>query len=125
MMRQLLAACAGLFAGLIIAGAIYASTRPRAPVLSTEFQLVLLSNGQAFFGRMEQFGTPYPILHDVFYIQAHTDPDTKQLKNSLIKRGKEWHEPDVMILDAQDIVLLEPVSPTSAVAKLIKEAKAQ
>ena len=41
----------------------------------------------------------------------------------LVKRGKEWHSPDRMILNANMIVLIEPVSPGSRVAQLIAEAR--
>jgi hypothetical protein len=43
----------------------------------------------------------YPILQDVFYIQSQADPNTKLVKNNLIKGGKEWHQPDLMMLDAR------------------------
>ena len=34
--------------------------------LTTEYQAVLLSNGQAYFGKLEGVGSPYPVLKDVF-----------------------------------------------------------
>ena len=84
---------------------------------------MLLDNGQTFFGRLEGLGSESAVLRDVFYIQSQVDPDTKQPRNSLIKRGKEWHEPDRMVLSAHHIVLVEPVSPSSTVARLIRESK--
>ena len=45
------------------------------------------------------------------------------MKNTLVKRGSEWHEPDLMVLDSRHIVIVEPVSPTSRVAKLIHDYK--
>jgi hypothetical protein len=41
----------------------------------------------------------------------------------LIKRGKEGHAPDRMIINAQQILFIEPVTPGSQVAKLIEELK--
>jgi len=93
--------------------------------LTTPYQAVLLTNGSAYFGQLEGLGTPYPVLRDVFYVQSAQDPQTKAVSNILVKRGKEWHSPDRMILNANMIVLVEPVSPTSRVAQLIAQAKNQ
>jgi hypothetical protein len=43
----------------------------------------------------------------------------------LIRRGKEWHGPDYTILNAEHIVLIEPVSEGSKVAELIAEQERQ
>ena len=50
---------------------------------------------------------------------------TIYLRLLLVKRGKEWHSPDRMILNSNMIVLVEPVNPTSRVAQLISQAKNQ
>jgi hypothetical protein len=103
---------------------IYAVSSTRKSVaLTTPYQAVLLSNGSAYFGRLEGLGTPWPVLTEVFYVQSTQNPQTKQMSNILVKRGKEWHEPDRMLLNANMIVLVEPVKPTSRVAQLIAEAK--
>jgi hypothetical protein len=99
--------------------------RRGATTMTTAYQAVLLSNGSAYFGRLEGLGTDYPVLRDVFYVQSSQDPQTKQVSNILVKRGKEWHAPDRMILNARMIVLVEPVNPTSRVAQLISQAKNQ
>ncbi|MEN6475245.1 MAG: hypothetical protein ABFD81_14620 [Syntrophaceae bacterium] len=94
-------------------------------VLTTEYQAVFLDNGQAFFGKLENSDSPYPLLKDVFYIQQEVNKKTKEVKNTLVKRGSEWHGPDHMYINAEHIVLIEPVSADSKVAQLIKESKAQ
>jgi len=43
--------------------------------------------------------------------------------NVLVKRGNELHGPDRMVLNANDIVFIEPVGPNSRVAQLIAEQK--
>jgi len=91
--------------------------------MTTPYQAVLLTNGQAYFGKLEGLGTAYPVLKEVFYVQSVQNPETKQVSNILVKRGKEWHSPDRMILNANMIVLVEPVNPNSRVAQLIAEAK--
>lgn len=114
-------------AAIVIAGAaVYWYRRPAAtPEMTTPYQAVLLTNGSAYFGRLEGLGTPFPVLRDVFYVQSSQDPQTKQVSNILVKRGKEWHAPDRMIINSNMIVLVEPVSPGSRVAQLIAQAKNQ
>jgi hypothetical protein len=97
--------------------------RFKSPEIKSEYQAVLLDNGQAFIGRLEGAGRPYPVLHEVYYVQSKADQDTKQVSNVLIKRGKEWHGPDAMYINAQHIVFIEPVVPDSRVAQLISEMK--
>jgi hypothetical protein len=100
----------------------YSSTH-RIPAETTPYQAVLLSNGSAYFGRLEGLGTPFPVLTDVFYVQSVKNPQTNEVSNILVKRGKEWHAPDRMLINANDIVLIEPVNPSSRVAQLIAAAK--
>jgi hypothetical protein len=91
----------------------------------TEYQAVYMDNGQIFFGKLSATNSPFPILRDVFYVQAARDRDKKETKNLLIKRGvAELHRPDFMRLNAQHIVVIEPVAPDSRVAQLIRQAKA-
>ena len=113
-------------AAVVVAAAVSISTYQRlhataSPVLSTQYHAVLLANGGAFFGRIENMDSEHPVLRDVYYIQSRTNPETKQVTNILVKRGQEWHSPDRMILNRRHIVLLEPVAEGSQVAKLIAE----
>jgi hypothetical protein len=99
--------------------------RPQSSIaMTTPYQAVLLSNGSAYFGRLEGLGTPYPVLREVYYVQSRPGQDPKQPVNVLVKRGKEWHAPDRMILNAAMIVFVEPVNPGSRVSQLIEEAAA-
>ena len=87
----------------------------------TTYQAVLLDNGQVYYGKVKGLGTPFPVVTDVFYVEHQVDPQTKAVKNILVRRGKEWHSPDHMVINARHIVLVEPVSPNSQVAQLIAE----
>ena len=91
----------------------------------TEYQAVLLTNGHLFFGKLENAGSAFPVLRDVYYIQSQVNPDTKQVANTLLKRGREMHRPTVMYLNAQHIVIVESVGADSQVAQLISQAKQQ
>jgi hypothetical protein len=98
-------------------------TRPGPPVVfTTPYQAVLLTNGSAYFGKLEGYGTTHPVLTEVYYIVTQTNPETKQSSNVLVKRGKELHEPDRMYLNSTQILCVEPVGEKSKVAQLIAQA---
>lgn len=90
----------------------------------TEYQAVFLDNGQVFFGKLSDPGSPYLTLRDVYYVQALVEQDKKKTANVLVKRGSEWHNPDFMRINTRHVVVIEPVGPDSLVAQLIKKAKA-
>ncbi|SRR5713101_4926065 len=91
----------------------------------TPYQVVFLSNGQAYIGRLENLGSRFLVLTDVYYVTSQLNQETKHGTDSLIKRGKEWHAPDRMILNAQHVLFIEPVGSGSAVAKLIERLRAE
>lgn len=115
-----------LVAGLLVAIAagvhIVLALHTRTEHFSTPYQAVLLSNGSVYFGHLQDYGTTHPVLTDVFYVVSQTNPQTKQVTNSLIKRGKELHEPDRMYLNPNQVVFVESVGVNSKVAQLIAQA---
>lgn len=115
---------------LLLSIAIFGSACSRQPqtpasgaIDANKYYAVLLNNNAVYFGKVEGLESPYPVLHDVFYIQTATNPETKQVSNVLVKRGKELHAPDRMIINRRAIVFVEPVGADSQVAKLIAESK--
>jgi hypothetical protein len=108
---------------LVAAFFVQDSCRHRALKFETAYQAVLLTNGNVYFGTLEDYGTKFPVLRDVFYVQSSMNPETKQTTNVLVKRGKELHAPDRMYLNPNQIILVEPVGPDSKVAQLIAEQK--
>lgn len=112
----LVIAAAIVFAGWMVA-------HPRAVEFATPYQAVQLTNGQVFFGRLDGYGTSNPVLSEVYYVQTNVDPQTKQQNSVLLKRGKEWHGPNRMYINPQQIVIVEPVDPDSRVGVLIANAK--
>jgi hypothetical protein len=76
-----------------------------------------------YFGHLQGYGTSHPTLTDVYYVVSQADPNTKQVTSSLIKRGKELHEPDRMYLNPNQIVFVESVGTESKVAQLIAAQK--
>jgi hypothetical protein len=108
---------------VIAAFMIVRNTNPGAPVaFTTPYQAVVLVNGAAYFGKLEGYGTPRPVLTEVYYIVTQNNPETKQSNSVRVKRGKELHEPDRMYLNSSQILFVEPVGPNSKVAQLIAQA---
>jgi hypothetical protein len=93
--------------------------RNGATVFATPYQAILLSNGAVYFGKLEGYGTPHPVLTNAFYVVNQTDPQTKAVSSVLVKRGKEMHGPDRMYLNPNQIVFVETVGANSKVAQLI------
>ena len=108
---------------LAAAAGWWARGRAGAPKLETTYQAVLLVNGQVYYGKLQGLGSAYPVMTDVYYVQMGVDPATKQTKSVLLKRGNEWHSPDKMVLNARQILMVEPVTSGSRVANLIAELK--
>jgi hypothetical protein len=118
--RQL---AAGLGAAILVAALVFWFSPERTLAAKTRgFQAVLLDNNQVYFGKVADLNTDYPVMTDVFYIQTTVNQATKQQSNILVKRGKEWHAPDKMVLNARHIIMIEPVTDGSTVAKLIAQA---
>lgn len=125
-MRVSLASMLALSAlSLCVAGCGDMGSKGQKLDIKTNYQAVLLDNGQAYFGKVEQ-GSDYLTLKDVYYIQSKVDESTKAVSSILIKRGvQEWHAPDSMHINKEHVVIIEPVAESSKVAELIKGAEAK
>lgn len=127
---------AGVFIGLtVVAGACRHTDNSRlasetasttdvtSPVDPEKYYAVLLDNGAVYYGKLTGYGTPFPTLRDVFYVQRTLNGKTKTVSNVLIRRGRELHKPDVMILNSSAITIVEPVGAGSRIAQLIERAQ--
>ncbi|MBK8120445.1 MAG: hypothetical protein IPK39_15650 [Sulfuritalea sp.] len=92
---------------------------------TTEYQAVHLDNGQVLFGKLEQGGSDYPVLRNAYSAQTQTNPDTKEVRRTLVKRSMDLHNPDYVVLNARHIIAVEPVAATSRVAQVIKQLEAE
>ncbi|MEQ8152156.1 MAG: hypothetical protein ABRQ32_04570, partial [Smithellaceae bacterium] len=80
---------------------------------NTNYQALLLSNNNAYFGRIENMDSQFITLTDIFYIQTKPTDDPKLVNNVLIKRGKEIHKPDKMYISREHVIAIEPVANDS------------
>lgn len=83
--------------------------------LTADYHAVFLDNGQVFFGRLKAPSSDFIELTEVFYVRSETNKETKEVRSVLIKRGQEWHGPDMMFVNSKHVTLIEPVSPGSKV----------
>src|SRR6185503_3190778 len=97
---------------LLIGGAVYLARGAFSgkPQLYNTYHAILLSNGQVYFGKVEGLGNEYTQVTSVYYVHNRVDPDTKQPSPILIKRGREWHAPDRMIINTRHIIVVEPLA---------------
>jgi hypothetical protein len=103
--------------------AIPVRTPSAATIDPNKFYAVLLNNNAVYFGKLQGLGSPFPVLTEVYYVQSNVNQETKAVSNMLVKRGKEWHGPDRMVINEKSIVFVEPVGPDSKVDQLIRESK--
>jgi hypothetical protein len=89
----------------------------------TEYQAVLLADGQAYYGKVDKIEKDFLVLSDVYYVQRNPAPGAGESQAIMVKRGKEPHGPDISYLNTKYIVMVEPVTPDSPVAKTIYEIK--
>lgn len=102
-------------------------------VKKDQYQAVFLTNGQVYFGKLENGGPQFLRLEDVYYLQTNQDPqknsdaaktDSADQTQTLIRLGKEIHGPDNEMLISRDQVLFfENISNDGTVGKAIQSDK--
>lgn len=92
---------------------------------SDSYQAVFLSNNQVYFGKLSKLNSPYPVLTDVYYIQAFAAQDLSNSAKTgnqlqLVKLGSELHQPqNVMYLNRSQILFIESLKPDSQIVQSI------
>lgn len=111
-------------------------TLGNAKINTSAYQAVFLTNGQVYFGKMENANSSYVKLKDIYYLQvSQTDDktiqdaqDKQQPQISLAKLGKELHGPeDEMFISRDQVLFWENLKDkdNSQVTKAIEEFKAK
>lgn len=96
------------------------------PLVGAErLSAVLLLDGQAYFGHLDDSGESGTlILRDTYYFQ-NTGGAATNLTVALVKRGTEAHEPaDGMRINRDQVLAVERVGPNSPVARAIDVERA-
>jgi hypothetical protein len=98
-------------------------------VKPNQYQAVSLTNGQVYFGKIEQITAEGYILTDIYYLQVPNgqDPQKQPAKNqnfTLSKLGSEPHGPeDKMYIESRQVLLWENLKDDSQVVKAIQADK--
>jgi len=87
---------------------------------SATYQAVFLTNDQIYFGRLKNISSDYLILSDVYYVKIDESG-----AGQLVKLGVgEPHGPkDGMIINQDQVLFWENLSPDSLVVKAIQQKK--
>ena len=83
------------------------------------YQAVFLTNGSTYFGRLQEQGSDWFVLSDVFYLSSSDQSGTQ-----LIKRGSEPQGPkEPMLISRQQVLFIENMRDDSDIVALIKRFK--
>lgn len=98
------------------------------------YQAVFLSNGQVYFGRVNDLNSRYVKLQDIYYLiqrrplQPQTPPEEGEQQPpqfTLIKLGNELHGPvDEMVINRDQILFIEELKSDGRVAQAITDFQA-
>ncbi len=119
---------------VIVAGAVGGlllfNTMSNSSVDATKYQAVFLTNGQVYFGKIQNPGADYVELNDVFYLEAKENTSIQSAGNSsesdlrLIKLGNEIHGPeDQMLINRDQIIFFENLESDGTVSSSISQFK--
>lgn len=97
---------------------------------SGKYQAVFLTNGQVYFGKLEQADNDYYTLNKIFYLQATEQAGNNPQEASeqsepsndvqLIKLGTEVHGPeDEMVIGREQVLFYENLKDDGSVVKSI------
>jgi hypothetical protein len=124
-MRQfILETCLFAILALLVVIAYQNFRRFHQPLTTTEYQAVMLTNGNVFYGRIDHLGSDYPVLRDVFRVRQDVRSATPRPGYMLVRRKDDITGADHMIIPASAIAYIEPVAGDSTVGRLIGQASA-
>ncbi len=118
---------------------IWSNTQSNAAIIvdKNKYQAVFFTNGQVYFGKLQQQNGGYMKLTDIYYLQSQqqASTDEKDSKNpqqtstdqnnvQLIKLGDEIHGPeDEMIISKDQVLFYENLKTDGKVAQSIEKYK--
>jgi hypothetical protein len=128
---MLVALVGGVALGHVTSRSQASHDRVGLPLDETQHYAVFLVNGQVFFGRpiasmqWEPVSQSVLRMRDVYYVQTQVDPETRETRNILVRRGNEWHRPSEMAVHPDQVITIEPVGADSTVSDLIRQLREQ
>ena len=113
---------------IAVAGVYLLYQTNTSPVINkNEYQAVFFTNGQVYFGKLQNIDADTLTLTDIFYLQAqptttssNPQPTSSASDVQLVKLGNEVHGPeDKMIINKSQILFFENLSKTGKVSDSI------
>lgn len=125
----------GIVAVLLLAGSIwwYVSNTSSYFIQTSKYQVVVLTNNQIYFGKLQRLHDNSYRLTNVYYLQQQdtaqsdaaavpNDQTASTTTPQLVKLGNELHGPeDAMIFDNTQVLYWENLKPDGKVSKSIEE----
>ena len=118
-----------LFIALVMAAGVYLlyQSNTSSGINKSEYQAVFFTNGQVYFGKLQNFDKDSMTLTDIFYLQAQStatssnpQPTSNASDVQLVKLGNEVHGPeDQMVINKSQILFFENLSKTGKVSDSI------
>lgn len=131
--KTILIIIAALLIAALIGFFVYRSSSAQL-IDTSKYQAVFFTNGQVYFGKLEQVDGGHLKLTKVFYLQTKTDMSAKETDSKnpqetstssdvqLIKLGDEVHGPeDEMIINKEQVLFYENLKSDSKVSSSIEE----
>ena len=108
-----------------------------AHIDTSKYQAVFFTNGQVYFGKLQQLNGGYYKLNDIFYLQAQSnEEDANDSENpqatsdqqspdvQLVKLGSEIHGPDdEMIINKDQVLFFENLKEDGRVSQSVDSYK--
>lgn len=124
--------------GVIIIGIavfFYQDINIWASAKTEKWQAVFLTNGQVYFGHVQNRMGQYVTLKNIYYLEINkaaqlqesaSSQDTTSAQLTLIKLGQELHGPeDAMYINRDQILFIENLKDTSKVVQTILQRGSQ
>lgn len=96
-------------------------------VSGSKWQAVFLTNGQGYFGHLQNYNRGYVTIQDVYYLQTSQalQPEQQTASNlNLVKLGGELHGPeDVIFIPKEQIIFWENMKADSQIVKGIESSR--
>ena len=108
--------------GMWIAGRVEESDPLASAINSRDFQAVVLTNGQIYFGKLSVPGGNFYYLRHAFYLTTAAARTGGTQQRVLAPIVKDVHAPeDLMVINRSHIVYVENLSPSGAVSRRMQQ----
>lgn len=131
----LVGAAAALVVVVVLAGWLIYRSSMAAVIDGSKYQAVFFTNGQVYFGKLQNLNGEYFKLTDVFYLQTQSNDNSKNPQDAnaqdannmqLVKLGNEIHGPeDEMVISKKQVLFFENLKKDGKVSDSISKYASQ